>query len=350
MLTSYCCRWKKINITALFSFNRFAAVKGSPPILTELVIALNEVPSTDALTIFENTPRLNTVVVKSSYFPMQLPWAQLQVYSAVHISIKECLAILKCCPNLRRCWFAYGVTNEAAAFTTLVSPLICSKLRELHISIRSETVFGYIFDSITCPALDHLFMEEDYTETLRWAQDLLSSFLARSFCMLRRLTLRHISLNYPNLIACLECLPSLVELNIRECAYSTPSVVSNLFDRMTYHRWSMTGVQPVLVPRLKALSLNINLAPDGDVLQEMIQSRWNLMQQDDINEDAQGSSVARLEYVYLAIAYEADDEKFARMRSWRDEGLDIHITVAHNRCVCVHPTISHDITHVLSTR
>lgn len=107
--------------------------------------------------------------------------------------------------------------------------------------------------------------------------------------------------------------------------------MSNLFDRMTYHRWSMTGVQPVLVPRLKALSLNINLAPDGDVLQEMIQSRWNLMQQDDINEDAQGSSVARLKYVYLAIAYEADDKKFARLRSWRDEGLDIHITVVHNR-------------------
>lgn len=326
MLTSCSCRWKEVNITAPFSSNRFAAVKGSLPILTDLVIASNETrPSTGILTAFEDAPRLKIATLKSNPLQFRLPWAQLQVFSTSHTSIKESLAILERCRNLRRCKLD---SYEIAPSHFVPAPLMRSKLQELDISIPSESSCGYIFGSLICPALNHLSIQSHYLETLQWPQDQLSSFLARSSCVLRKLTLHDVSLNYPNLIRCLEELSSLIELDIGESTFPAHRVASTLFDRMTNNKRSVMGIQPaLLVPKLKIFSLNINFAPDGDVLLEMIRSRWNFTQEDGVNRDAQKSPVARLESIRLTFGLETNSEKFARMQSWRDEGLDIQITI-----------------------
>lgn len=93
------------------------------------------------------------------------------------------------------------------------------------------------------------------------------------------------------------------------------------------------GGQPeLLVPKLKKLRLSVSFAPKDDILLAMIQSRWNSIEGDNISQDVQSiPSVTRLESVHLTFHHKNDCEQFARARGWRDEGLDIQITIGDER-------------------
>ena len=107
----------------------------------------------------------------------------------------------------------------------------------------------------------------------------------------------------------------------------------HLFDRMTYDGRAVAGDESaLLVPKLKVLRLEINFAPQDEILAEMIQSRWD-MSQNQINQDGQRTpSVARLESVRLKFRRRINwMAPFTRMRHWRDQGLDITVSFEGKR-------------------
>jgi hypothetical protein len=133
------------------------------------------------------------------------------------------------------------------------------------------------------------------------------------------------------LVACLEELPSLVKLHISELDTIPPGTLP-LFDRMTYGSQLTAGDHSkLLVPKLKELSLNFNFPLDGEVLLGMIQSRWDPIEGNNISQDIRSTLVTTLESVHLTFGHKVDYEQFARATGWRDEGLDIQITVEGKR-------------------
>lgn len=337
MLASCSRRWRQIFFRIPFSLGHFSAVKGSIPILKVFTVLLTSTSvELRTLAILEDAPNLSSLSIESASLvltPHQLPWAQLTWFCGVDLLIESHISILRYCRNLVGCHLFCRHPPRISSVSAF--PVIMHTLRELHIHTVYSAFCGYIFDSLSCPSLINLCIDPPMSTTaILWPQDRLSSFLARSSCTLRRLSLGNISLENPSLVDCLGELPSLFELHIREINTIIPTVTSPLFDRMTHGRQFPVGDQPkILVPMLKVFRLDNTSAPKSEVL-AMIRSRWNLMEVDNIGQNVQGtSSLTRLKSVHLGFRHKHDCEQLARARDLRDEGLDIRITVGGERWV-----------------
>lgn len=327
MLLSCSHRWFDACITAPFSLDTFAAVKAQFPILTNLTIASSSFSvSPGSLAMFEAAPRLQTVLLVSPFgFSAQcgLPWMRLQSFVG-DLPIDDCLTILTLCSHLTNCRLQ---CRRSAHIPTC--SLILPNLQELRVSIVDNVVCECLFDSLTCPALNRLRIRPLSRLSFTLPPSTLTSFIARSSCVLQELSLRGISLKDPGLIVFLEELPSLIELELSEANDPTsclPTVPWHLFDRMTYDSRSTAEDHPaLLVPKLKVLELNMRFTPPCDIIPKMIQSRWDLVADADANSTAQ--SVTRIESVQLELRHMAVCEHFERMKRWQEDGLDIDITV-----------------------
>lgn len=326
MLTSCSNRWRHVYIVAPFSFRQFPSFQGSLPILQSLtVISNNPVAPSHLPPISGVAPNLQAVTLDSQSLILMrywVPWSQLKLFFGGHIPIDKCLFILEHCEKLTSCELL--CQGRARTIHTPQCPQLRPNLQRLGIHIDDKNSCSYIFDYLTCPALKSLHMQPLTNRRLVWPQDHLSTFLARSGCSLQGLSLHDISLEDLHLVTCLAELPSLNELDIRECDDPLPPVMWHLFDRMTYgNQLGLGDESTLLVPKLKVLKLEINFVPQGEILEEMIQSRWDLLE---------GKRVARLESVRLKFRHGVNwIVPFTRMGCLRDEGLDVTISFEGKR-------------------
>ena len=334
MLTSCSRRWHSFDIVAPFSLDHFAAVKGSLPILTSLTIDSTYQTQLDA---FQGAPNLRKLHIMSpSVVPTQcrVSRVRLRLLRAPATSINECLATLIHFPNLSWCNLHHDGTRTME-INIPATPIKRDKLQVLRIHTNNNDLCSYIFQSFTCPALYSLHIQstESHVALDMSQKNHLPSFLTRSSCVLRSLSLHHVSLNHPGLVECLEELPALTKLHLREAYSQSPPSQCPLFDRMTYKNQLTVGAQSaVLVPNLKVLTLNMRFSLRKTVL-PMIQSRWHLPEVTPTMQGATRLNSVRLTLRGAESITDVDAIHSAGVGTWRDEGLDIQVIVDGTRRV-----------------
>jgi hypothetical protein len=152
----------------------------------------------------------------------------------------------------------------------------------------------------------------------------MSLFLDRSSCNLQRLSFR-ICWTDDDLIIFLQELLSLVELSIFE--ESSPMLTEQVLKRMTPDTSgsSLLG-SPLLVPKLKCLSLSAHFDLNDQVILDLVQSRLGLVS------PFPNSSVARisnqvesLEFVALDITRQLALGTISQMTVWQGSGLKVWV-------------------------
>jgi hypothetical protein len=208
----------------------------------------------------------------------------------------------------------------------------------MRINIDVTSQLEDILYNLICPALDTLHIRSisrRHHGILALPQNLLSLFLMRSSCTIQRFLLSGFSICDSSLVACLEELSSLTELDIYE-THPTPHPL--FFGSMTYDsRLAARSQSATLVPKLKVLRLSVDFGSEAEKengrLFAMIQSRRNLTEGIDASQNMQRISlVSKLESVHLmSHRHFVAPEQLARMRELRDEGLDFQVTYDSRR-------------------
>lgn len=324
VLVSHSRRWRDVNIARPGSLDMYSAVKGSLPILEKLMI-VSPADELGSLSMFEVAPRLRDVVLASaigSIARCRLPWAQLQVITVGLYPVHQIFFILQSCPNIE-----YGDLCAIGSTDGLIHPLMRPKLRRLFVRANDVACHAGLLDALTCPALQYLEIQPlTHAGSVTLPHKQISTFITRSSCNLHRLTLGAVSLLDPGLILSLQEMPFLRELDLYVVDDPLSPDAWQLLDRMTYDSALTTGDQAaLLLPKLTEFWLDVSIAPNSDVLQTMLRSRWVA------NSAAQAGGVARLQSVHLIIHNEVDHKQFGCMRDWQNEGLNIHVEIGGNR-------------------
>jgi len=333
----HCRRWKDVEFHFGASlFSTFNAVAGSLPLLQRLHIdTLDTVyPFLDT---FKVAPMLRDVTFAYNTSPtsFHLPWQQLKQCNALHIPAKDCLYLVRRSPNLVYC--RLECLPDENIFPDLAeTPVLRTHLRTLKLIVEERVDLANILDSISSPSLDELEIEQASHPQVVWTQDHLSNFLTRSCCTIRCIRLYDIVMTSGELIVCLQGLPLLADLEVREVlqlmAVAYP-ITSEVLDRLTLGNLKSGKNLSVLVPKLKHLTLSAHFELDGQAVIDMVESRrglTNLKSNDSVNENAQRAE--SLESVSLNFYREIGPDAIAQMTLWRDEGLELDVKVG-GKCV-----------------
>jgi hypothetical protein len=327
-LIPHCRRWQDVKLILpgpLLSM--LDAVAGSVPLLQKVHIGTTEsmIPSLDA---FEVAPMLCDVTFAKNPPPMslRLPWLQLKRCDMLVAG--DWPYVIQRSPDLVHCRLD---CKGSKSLTTVLpeTPILQTHLRSLQLAVEERVDLVNIMDSITAPALDELEIEQANPSLFpREAQVHLSSFLTRSGCTIRCLRLNGVTIFEDELLACLQQLPLLADLELcitwetcleRRLHAITSAVMGQLTHRKSGH---------ILVPKLKHLTLTAAFDFDDQTILDMVQSRWRLVELgcvDSIEESTQ--RVEFLESVCLNFCREVRPETIAQMALWRDEGLDLKLHV-----------------------
>jgi F-box-like len=359
-------RWRVFEIylyqarTALNTLNK---VKGRVPLLEELSLQIYDcdwqIRPFDA---FEFAPALTnlTLVNFTLYSHLRIPWDQITEFTSSHATLSSGLQAAQRCKQLHKLTLDTWNHWVLASCTTLHSvrnlELHDTGVSEIFGSVVPMTDFCSAFLNITVPNLTSLTLvnyDNPSREFFPWPSQYFEEMVHNSQPFsLTTFSIRDIILDYPHLVECLKLLPFLETLTIVEFIESpentkkphnepTPSVYPTfvrflksqentkmLHDQPTPSIfpgvaraliWRADG--PLLVPKLRALTLVGQLSGDDTQLVNMLESRLRSHPKQDLPE------VAMLSYVHLVFRYRSLKAS-ARERLWKFEGkdgLEIHI-------------------------
>jgi len=296
-----------------------SAVKGHLPQLERFDVDILGDTSDDLAMpsdIFAVAPKLHTITMQHNIdsSDWDVPWGQLR---CLHFSLYFAMSlpwVLQECSNLVRC------TVEIYRMDNNLDHLDHSSIVSLHLLLHVEEHLDVLFNILTLRALQDLDITQPLGAgfALTLPQNAVASMLDRSSCNLQRLRLFWVGFTSSSneLVAILRAQPSLVELVIHES--TSPIVTKQVLKRMTHDiSQSFSTGSPLVVPNLKRLELFAALAFDGQVILDLIRSRWR-----------RGlAQVADLESVKLDITRGVSSETIAQMALWRKEGLDLDVQV-----------------------
>jgi hypothetical protein len=232
-----------------------------------------------------------------------------------YYTLNQCLEMLRQTPNLVTCELWLKGPDDTSAH-----PLIyLSQLRTLQINIGTE--HAPLLACLCLPALCHLGFNQ-VSEV--WPQSEFVSFLSRSACPLKKLSLDlfRAPISDDEFIECLQLTPMLIELAFgRHHPFSfTAATLARLA-----HRRSDDGQ---IVPKLEILKFHrpdlTTLYDNGFV--DMIQSRWR------ISSEAGKDNAARIKSLALRPrpGVILDERALTVLRVFGDEGLGLNFEEFHD--------------------
>ncbi|KAJ7334680.1 hypothetical protein DFH08DRAFT_879093 [Mycena albidolilacea] len=222
-----------LNITPADDLFRFV---GPFPVLKTMFLTCVSLGSyRETIKGFKEAPELRNVRILAnfSFRNIDLPWGQLTSIRIDSLTMPDCLLILSLASSLVTCRFEWQNANGPLA---VVPPLLHLKSFILRSYGEPST---NVLRHLTTPALVHLEVEE-------LDLDIWSAFLARSRCALDHLTVVGTGWTSAMYRQCLDDLPSLSELEVRQVGPSFFEVVRLLM------------AQPRFLPNLKSFTEDLS--------------------------------------------------------------------------------------------
>ncbi|KAE9386683.1 hypothetical protein BT96DRAFT_1026133 [Gymnopus androsaceus JB14] len=141
----------------------------------------------------------------------KFPWKQLTTL----VDIGQCDAaigeVLERCSNLKELHFH---VRGGMAFKACIPPVTVASVEKLMLELlQSESAANVFLESITCPSLNSLLIE-DRSCKHPWPKNELNAFLSRSSCHLTTLYIKSMPLSDLDLIDLLQRIPTLLHLTI----------------------------------------------------------------------------------------------------------------------------------------
>ncbi|KAJ7940054.1 hypothetical protein B0H13DRAFT_2648463 [Mycena leptocephala] len=260
-LVRHCNHWERLTLNKTMSdlsapeiLHVLSGIRGHLCRLRCLEISCLGLDSSGIGDIFAVAPQLQRVVLTKT--GLSLPWCQLTHFRA-RLPAKEFLDILHNAPNLVDC--GIDLVGEELPPGTPVA--ILPHLRRLF------TWDTRLLQFLEAPNLEYLRVNGEVLAVL-------SSFLHRSGCRLKRLTLRHCATSPPTLLGLLRHAPALSHLNVY-LKYSEDDARL----AWTFRAMRVSGAPTDLCPRLTSVRIICDFNPtteDYDSLWDMVKSRWNV--------------------------------------------------------------------------
>ncbi|KAL0569261.1 hypothetical protein V5O48_012704 [Marasmius crinis-equi] len=232
-LLEHSSRWKHL---ILHGADRLRSIEPPPRLPLLKSVELSTTGSLRASSMFKDAPALSTLILDNVEFEVPeletLPCSQLTSVTVRRLQINDALRVLHACTKLED-----AVISSRRNFSPWVPileydpPFSLSSLTSLTFTTE---LFSHLFKSITVPALTSLTVATP-TEPYNlepWPQNEFVTFLERSACPLRRLSLVNIELTDTNLLAIFQHTPLLTHLSVKESPkHDIPPAITNKFLR-----------------------------------------------------------------------------------------------------------------------
>ncbi|KAF8191613.1 hypothetical protein K438DRAFT_1935407 [Mycena galopus ATCC 62051] len=280
-------------------------------------------PMDDPIKIFQNAPKLKSVVLQSPLEFWDLPWAQLTRLQYDVPSVAQALQTLRLCPHLEEC--AFDKLNQAVEDPDRIAPIRpLHNLRFLRLAVdtishtqSAEVIMTTFFSALRAPALVAL-------EVIgQWSPTDFMSFVTRNQCQLAYLSLGPGYMKDGKIIDLLQALPSVKTLLLdadigTSRQLQNRAITDKLLDRLIFYPDS-----DCVLPSLTHLFLKTNVNFTDRVLLDVIESRWISWVT-----ELYGVRLARLAHVDLELCGKKerlDPMSVTELRDLADAGLRISL-------------------------
>lgn len=223
-----CERWSKLELCLHSRSNDWSCLKSKFPTLQ--ILTMRQPIGLKIPELFEVAPTLHSVHLFSWKYAkdLRLPWHQLTVFSYIAEgsnpsyvwSLEDGLYILGACPQLVSCTF--GGLGLWGTPESQIPHVHHERLEYLQIQIHSIGDLSIVFESLTLPSLQDLKLSKWHPRIGEMIEnDGLMSFkdlISRSSCHPQKLLLplhATVPISISDLIACLEKMPELLELQFK---------------------------------------------------------------------------------------------------------------------------------------
>lgn len=275
------------------------------PLLTSASMAVS-FPHDHQLDLFLRAPLLHDVTLRN----FQLEYVSLPFQQVTHLhlnptTVRGCLSVLKSFPNLTHCTF------ESITYSDVVDPVITrsSSLVVLNIINSTSTPLSEILDSIVIPNAKELEFCVTGSPFSSWS---FGSLITRSCCDLQRLSLRGLRISERQLWNCLQAIPSLLSLSVKDI----PELGQNTI-RILNPQHQVRSASPtcLLLPLLIELCITSLASINAEDIVSMLEARW--MGENNV------ARLRKFRFVKSGTPMEVDPKYSSRVAQLAKEGLDL---------------------------
>lgn len=258
-------RWRDVYFAFPASFyNHFDSIRSRLPCLTSLSLSLRILDVRErGFQHFSIAPRLCHVELHGyNRELMNIPLHQVTKLSLNIVDAAHCIETLRCFPDLAHCSFKYMFLGRER----LPFPFLASHVKYLEFVVNDKEFLSSFLDSLALPDVQELRID------MRRAQlphSSLISLVARSGCLLQRFTLAKCSCDSAELQALFSAIPTLVQLEVNNCAIPGSAILQLLDLSISDHG------STALLPNLQSLKLvnQLQVGIDVSELASLVLSR-----------------------------------------------------------------------------
>ena len=267
ILVSHSWHWENVNLYAPYQWDGdLQPIRDNLPMLDTLCVIHPTIAEHRSFDMFENAPSLHKVHLIYVYISeVTLPWHQITTFRGDYLYVDECLKVLWCCPQLKKCYFSPIIGDYDLERAQLwPEALTHESLERLDITMTDAAIIDPLLDLCTLPALRRLRIgcnsriDSDATVSI-------TPVIRRSACILEKLSMEQAFLSEEEAISCLQDIPSLVTLQI---SIQSPKRISVKFLS------ALSSTDKPLLPNLRSLRLEGNVSFNVEELTEMLVCRW----------------------------------------------------------------------------
>jgi hypothetical protein len=312
-------RWRHITFDLPSPYyDNLHSIQGRLPLLESLSMRLLGGPRSEEnpFWMFSIAPQLK--MVQCSDFPphsIVIPLAQLTSLSGYQCNIRGCLHVLDMASQLIYASFNVQTFRETPALMPRSSNP-CLQSLEFSIDHDSSST-STLLDNLTLPNLRKLWFET-HGRITPFSEHTFASFIFRSDCPLRSLSLTGFPINDDCLLRCLQVLPTLEVLIICGSNDITDQTIRNLTPNMTSDLPLLSNLQELSIS-------SVGLFVDDSELQSMLYARWRS------GDAGSGLGVTQLQSVKISAGgtqrYGLISPRFSFVHDLMAEGMQISLTI-----------------------
>lgn len=300
-------RWEDLDISLPGQlFHSFASIRWRLPLLRKVKM-VNTADKVSSLRMCFDAPNLERIELSFGLEKVE-PLSAALTHCTLRYGLLDCVEFIRRHPQITHCSLHDCPTSPVPLQAPIVAQLV-----SLHVSNYTRHGVTAAFECLTLPALREVSIALGNATPFPLISFM--GLLSRSGYRLDHLAIHSGIIPIQNLISLLQRIPSLKKLEIHQpdTLYIGPLFFDQLVQRLTCGPFSPYSREPILLPNLRSLSLcGRRLRINGDIVADMIQSRWHQRSPD----------IARLRAVALQ-GHSWDPKTAGRLEYFRREGLQV---------------------------
>jgi hypothetical protein len=315
-------RWRHITFDLpSSSYDGLCSVQGRLPLLESMSVKIKGWMKRDTFQMFSVAPQLKVVHCDSEHpRRFMLPIAQLTSLSGYHCDITHCLDVLEVSSQLVLASFIISPSQTLGTMSLALNPhqIVAPRLQSLEVDLINGGSFrgSMLLDNLTLPDVRELsFRAGLWQESQFFEPSNFSSFILRSACPLRSLSIFNNQLDDDDLFQYMQVMPSLEELTIDGTVEITEQTIRNLTPNIPSDLPLLPNLQTLFI---RSPELTVNLVE----LHSMLCPRRERA------DASSGRRVARLQSVTIScigIHEETGKLGFPLLQQLITEGLKISV-------------------------